>query len=65
MKATKSSWKRLIVKSAEEGPQKAIELIVLGLFVGLTTKFVLVAIPAVAFGCLVTKVASKKIVKQT
>lgn len=48
-------WKRLALKSVEDGIKKAIELALIALIVGASMKLVLAAIPGVMLGAIIAK----------
>lgn len=60
----KIDWKRMLLKAAEDGIKKAIELTILALLVGVTIKTVLVAVPAVTMGAVIAKTVKIKMLER-
>ena len=53
----KIEWKRLIAKAVEEAIKKVIELLILAILLGAALKLIVIAVPAVAFGAVIAKLA--------
>ena len=60
-KQRKIDWKRMLKKAAEDGIKKAVELIALGIALGVAYRMIIVAVPAVAVGTVVAKVVKVKL----
>lgn len=63
MKAKKISFKKLVLKSAEKGIVKAIELAIMAIVMGATLRTMIVMVPAVMVASMVGKVAKIKILE--
>jgi hypothetical protein len=59
----KVDWKRLLLRSAEAGLVKMIELAVLAFMIGAAFKPLVVAVPAVIGGSIIAKVVKIKIME--
>jgi hypothetical protein len=52
----KINWKKLMAKGFEDAIKKAVELLILALLLGATLKLILIAVPAVSLGAIVSKI---------
>jgi hypothetical protein len=60
MKIAKIKCKKLVAKALEDSIKKAVELVFVSLLLGVGIKYILVAVPAVAFGSVIAKIAKIK-----
>ncbi|MFH1452064.1 MAG: hypothetical protein ABIF88_02730 [archaeon] len=62
-KEQKIDKKRLLLKATEDGLKKAIELVIIGIVIGLSIKLIVITIGSVMFGSVVAKTFKLNLLK--